>query len=107
MGLTEAVQAPRAELLAAQRDRSHQDIQFPVQSITIELKVAATRSADGRAGFNRTISRRQQAPRAGCSSGRSLPCRHKGPTRLGIDREGYVWTMSRSGSASMARPSAS
>ncbi|WP_406448829.1 hypothetical protein OH768_00455 [Streptomyces sp. NBC_01622] len=51
IGLTEAIQTLRAELLAAQRDPSHQDIQFPIQSITIELKVAATRSADGKAGF--------------------------------------------------------
>jgi hypothetical protein len=51
IGLTEAVQTLRAELLAAQRDPNHQDIQFPIQSITIELKVAATRSADGKAGF--------------------------------------------------------
>lgn len=51
LGLTEAVQALRAELLAAQHDPAHQDIQFPIQSITIELKVAATRSADGKAGF--------------------------------------------------------
>jgi hypothetical protein len=51
IGLTEAVQALRAELLAAQRDPSRQGIQFPIQSITIELRVAATRSADGKAGF--------------------------------------------------------
>ncbi|MBO8199374.1 trypco2 family protein [Streptomyces smyrnaeus] len=51
IGLSEAVQTLRAELLAAQRDPSHQDIQFPIQNITIELQVAATRSADGKAGF--------------------------------------------------------
>src|SRR5438445_13453358 len=51
MGLTKAVHTLRADLLAAQRDPSHQSIQFPIQSITIELQVAATCSADGRAGF--------------------------------------------------------
>ncbi|GAA3543911.1 hypothetical protein DMH25_03185 [Streptomyces sp. WAC 01325] len=51
IGLTEAIQTLRAELLAAQSDPGHQDVQFPIQSITIELQVAATRSADGKAGF--------------------------------------------------------
>jgi Trypsin-co-occurring domain 2 len=51
LGLTEAVQALRAELLAAQRDPVNEDVRFPVQGITIVLQVVATRSADGRAGF--------------------------------------------------------
>jgi hypothetical protein len=51
IGLTEAVQTLRAELLAAQRDPNREDVQFPIQSITLELRVAATRTADGKAGF--------------------------------------------------------
>lgn len=51
LGLTEAVQALRAELLAAQRDPVNEEVRFPVQGITIVLQVVATRSADGKAGF--------------------------------------------------------
>jgi len=51
LGLAEAVQALRADLLAAQRDPAHPDIRFPIREITINLQVGAVRTADGRAGF--------------------------------------------------------
>ena len=51
LGLAEAVQALRADLLAAQQDPAHPDIRFPIREITIKLQVGAVRTADGRAGF--------------------------------------------------------
>lgn len=51
LGLAEAVRALRADLLAAQRDPAYEDVQFPIQGVTIQLQVAAVRTADGKAGF--------------------------------------------------------
>ena len=41
----------RDELLRAQEAGADSDIQLPVESMTVELTVSATRSLDGRAGF--------------------------------------------------------
>lgn len=51
IGLREAIESIRADLVAAQTAGADTEIQFPVQSLTIELQVVATRGADGRAGF--------------------------------------------------------
>lgn len=51
MGLAAAIELLRAEVLQAQQSAAGSPVQFPVSSITVELKVAATRSADGKAGF--------------------------------------------------------
>lgn len=48
--MAEAIELLRGELLMA-RGAGGQEIQLPVESMTIELRVAATRTADGRAGF--------------------------------------------------------
>jgi hypothetical protein len=49
--LSEAIGLLRDELLRARAAGAESDIQLPVESMTVELSVTATRSADGRAGF--------------------------------------------------------
>jgi hypothetical protein len=51
IGLADAIKTLRAELVDAQRDGADSDIQFPLETMTVELRVAAVRSADGKAGF--------------------------------------------------------
>src|SRR4051794_19674989 len=51
LGLAEAIAKVRADLIAAQDAGANEKIQFPVQSLTIELKVVAAKGADGKAGF--------------------------------------------------------
>jgi len=51
LGLSEAIELLRDELLMARAAGAGSDIQLPVESMTVELSVTATRSADGRAGF--------------------------------------------------------
>jgi hypothetical protein len=51
LGLSEAIGLLRDELLRARAAGAGSDIQLPVESMTVELSVTATRSADGRAGF--------------------------------------------------------
>jgi hypothetical protein len=51
LGLAEAIGLLRDELLKAQAAAALSDIQLPVESMTVELTVTATRSVDGKAGF--------------------------------------------------------
>lgn len=51
IGLAEAIAALRDELLQARAKGAGSDVQLPVESMTVELTVTATRSAEGRAGF--------------------------------------------------------
>lgn len=51
IGLAEAIAALRSELLKAQAIGSNSSIEIPVESMTVELTVTATRSAEGKAGF--------------------------------------------------------
>jgi hypothetical protein len=51
LGLADAIEALRDELLAARETGADSDIQLPVESMTVELTVRATRSIDGKAGF--------------------------------------------------------
>lgn len=51
LGLAEAIALLRNELLQARAAGAGSDIQLPVESMTVELSVTATRSADGKAGF--------------------------------------------------------
>src|SRR5689334_7598288 len=51
LGLADAIGLLRDELLEAQAAGAGSDIQLPVESMTVVLKVAATRSVDGKAGF--------------------------------------------------------
>src|SRR6266566_8507254 len=51
IGLDEALEALRGELESAWRKAAGRDLQFPVETLTVELKVGLTRRADGKAGF--------------------------------------------------------
>jgi hypothetical protein len=51
IGLAEAIAVLRDELLKARAAGAGSDIQLPVESMTVELRVTATRSKDGKAGF--------------------------------------------------------
>src|SRR5271165_432367 len=51
LGLADAIALLRDELLAAHAAGADSGIQLPVESMTVELKVTATRSVDGKAGF--------------------------------------------------------
>ena len=51
LGLAEAIGLLRDELLRARAAGGGSDLQLPVESMTVELRVAATRSREGRAGF--------------------------------------------------------
>ena len=51
LGLADAIGLLRDELLKARAAGAGSDIQLPVESMTVELTVRATRSVDGKAGF--------------------------------------------------------
>jgi Trypsin-co-occurring domain 2 len=51
LGLAEAISMLRDDLLKAQAAGADSDIQLPVESMTVELTVTATRALDGKAGF--------------------------------------------------------
>ena len=51
LGLAEAIEALRDDLLKARAEGATSDIQLPVESMTVELTVTATRSREGKAGF--------------------------------------------------------
>ena len=51
LGLAEAIGLLRDELLKARAAGAKSEIQLPVESMTVELTVTATRSVDGKAGF--------------------------------------------------------
>jgi hypothetical protein len=51
LGLAEAIESLRDDLLQARAAGAKSEIQLPVESMTVELTVTATRSRDGKAGF--------------------------------------------------------
>jgi hypothetical protein len=51
LGLADAIGMLRDDLLKAQAAGAGSEIQLPVESMTVELKITATRSKDGKAGF--------------------------------------------------------
>jgi hypothetical protein len=51
IGLDDALEALRGELESAWKKAAGQDLQFPVETLTVELKVGVTKRADGRTGF--------------------------------------------------------
>jgi hypothetical protein len=51
LGLADAIGLLRDELLRSRAAGADSDIQLPVESMTVELTVTATRSMDGKAGF--------------------------------------------------------
>jgi Trypsin-co-occurring domain 2 len=51
LALADAIGLLRDELLQAQAAGASSDIQLPIESMTVQLKVTATKSKDGKAGF--------------------------------------------------------
>jgi NTP-dependent ternary system trypsin peptidase co-occuring protein len=51
LGLAEAIEALRDDLLQARAAGATSDIQLPVESMTVELNITATRTREGKAGF--------------------------------------------------------
>ena len=51
LGLAEAIASLRDDLLQARAAGASSEIQLPVESMTVELTVTATRSREGKAGF--------------------------------------------------------
>jgi Trypsin-co-occurring domain 2 len=51
LGLAEAIAALRDDLLQARAAGATSEIQLPVESMTVELIVTATREVNGKAGF--------------------------------------------------------
>jgi hypothetical protein len=51
VGLAEALEVLRAELASARAEGAGKDVQFPIQTLTVELKVGVTKTADGKTGF--------------------------------------------------------
>lgn len=52
IGLAEAIRLLRDDLVEARQAGARQPVQLPVESLTVELKVAATRTTDGKASFS-------------------------------------------------------
>jgi hypothetical protein len=65
LGLAEAIEALRDGLLQARASGAGADMQLPVASMTVELKVAATRKVDGKAGFKVPIINAELGAAAG------------------------------------------
>jgi hypothetical protein len=51
LGLADALEVLREQLAEAQLKAAAAAVQFPIESLTIELKVAVTKLGEGRAGF--------------------------------------------------------
>ena len=51
LGLADAIGLLRDDLLKAQAAGAGSEIQLPIESMTVVLKVTATKSKDGKAGF--------------------------------------------------------
>jgi hypothetical protein len=51
IGLADALELLRRDLAAAQAKAAGTDVQFPIETLTVELKVGVTRSAGGKAGL--------------------------------------------------------
>jgi hypothetical protein len=51
LGLDEAIEMIRGDLLAARAAGEGADIRLPVETVTVELQVVATSGREGKAGF--------------------------------------------------------
>jgi Trypsin-co-occurring domain 2 len=86
LGLADAIALLRDELLKARAAGGRSDIQLPVDSMTVELTVTATRSVDGKAGFTIPFVGLE----LGGGAGRGHESEHKVTVVFGgpVDREG-------------------
>jgi hypothetical protein len=51
VGLADALEQLRTELESAREKAAGKPVQFPIETLTVELKVGITKSRDGKAGF--------------------------------------------------------
>jgi Trypsin-co-occurring domain 2 len=51
IGLAEAIEELRSELRLAHDNAAGQDVQFPIQTVTVQLQAGVTKSKEGKAGF--------------------------------------------------------
>ena len=51
IGLAQAIEMLRTEVLAAQTQATGAAVHFPIQTLTVQLKVGLTKLADGKVGF--------------------------------------------------------
>lgn len=51
IGLDDALEDLRAQLASARSKAAREDVQFPIESLTVELKVGVTKTKEGKAGF--------------------------------------------------------
>src|SRR5947209_16474641 len=51
IGMAEALEMLRADVFRAQQSAASAEVQFPIQTLTVQLKVGLTKLADGKAGF--------------------------------------------------------
>jgi hypothetical protein len=65
IGLATAIALLRDDLLAARTAAAGSEIQLPIESMTIELNVVATKNADGKAGFKVPIVNAELGASAG------------------------------------------
>ena len=86
LGLADAIGLLRDELLKARATGAGSDIQLPVESMTVVLKVTATRSKDGKAGFKVPVVELELGGGAGQERGseQTVTVVFGGP----VDREG-------------------
>ena len=86
LGLADAIGLLRDDLLKAQAAGASSEIQLPVESMTVELKITATRSKDGKAGFKVPLVELELGGGAGQehSSEQTVTVVFGGP----VDREG-------------------
>lgn len=86
LGLADAIAVLRDELLQARAAGGGSDIQLPVDSMTVELTVTATRSVEGKAGFTVPFI----GVELGGGAGREHGSGHKVTVVFGgpVDREG-------------------
>jgi hypothetical protein len=84
LGLAEAIEALRDDLLRARAAAATSEIQLPVESMTVELTVTATRSVDGKAGFKVPIVEVELGGGGSRERGTGLTVVFGGP----VDREG-------------------
>lgn len=51
IGLADAIEMLRAEIVDAQAKAAEASVHFPIQTLTVELKVGLTKKGDAKAGF--------------------------------------------------------
>jgi Trypsin-co-occurring domain 2 len=85
--LSEAIEQLRNELLRARASGAASDVQLPIESMTVELALTVTLSADGTAGFTVPVV----GLRLGGGGGRERESGQKVTIIFGgpVDREGH------------------